>query len=426
VRVFVDSGWLGRSLSLGNGIMQLAEVPSLSAGEAAAEDFARLFNKFQVVILRGYGVSALNKDEHRFGLRNLHELSITHPESVAKTWGVENGPAALKPALLGRAADLAAQSGSQTDGGERWYTSFLVQKDGAFEKLLGELPIREPEVLSPLNAFHTPCTWVFVCKNVGGANGSTGANAPANPLLGRAEHIDAVQHSGTWHLQVSGTKRWRIRPNTGGDWAAARVPSAVRSAAGGSGPFTASDVPTLNKGQSHLTVTVEAGDVFVINTRLWFHQTEIHDTSSAAERVSFSYARDFFLPHALPSHAADKNAMGAGEAVSSEMTNVEGTYATSSFETEDVVMTETALEALVNFEFCAENNYVACVECLRPLADDMPVRVAKLMAGQLDRFDVLEARRSKLSAEQMGDSCAANVKMLPLNAAFCDKVCLQR
>ena len=226
--------------------MKLCTVPELLPGCASPEAFQRVYAQHQVVLLKQYRYGKPAADDASnfgFGLEQLANLHAQYPQAVAKTWGVENGPASLRPSHL--TANLAPicsgdgggggdESGTSSTSavatsatslvvGDRWYASFLVQKDAAFHQLLHELPVSEPPALTALKAHHTPCIWVFVCKNVGSKIvGDDGTFAPAEPFRGRVEHIDAVQHSGTWHLQVSGTKRWRIRPNIGGDWAAAR------------------------------------------------------------------------------------------------------------------------------------------------------------------------------------------------------------
>lgn len=326
----------------------------------------------------------------------------------------------------------------------------------------------EPPVLAAVHAHHTPCIWVFVCHNTtagappnaaGGRDSSNnGKYVRAEPFRGRVEHIDAVQHSGTWHLQVSGTKTWKIRPNSRGDWAAVRY-----SCNGGSDssstnnsvvPHDDGDAPpTLKSGLSHLTVVVEAGDVFVINTRLWFHQTHIDDTAAATEQVSFSYARDFYLPAALEEAksksatpgvdgrvAAKSNALGSGSEkieapdilVPSEMTNVEGTYATHALEPGDVVLSEEPVVALVNHQYCSQNGYVACAACLHSCVVAAPTVFVGLLLGKLSRTDVLRQQRTALTQQIMGSTAAAaevhraQLSRLPLHVCFCDKQCFER
>jgi len=59
-------------------------------------------------------------------------------------------------------------------------------------------------------------------------------------------------------------------------------------------------------------VDVEEGDVFVINTRLWWHRTEIpgwevgRDDHHRRDNVSISYARDIYLDGTQPSKDEDE------------------------------------------------------------------------------------------------------------------------
>ena len=52
----------------------------------------------------------------------------------------------------------------------------------------------------------------------------------------------------------------------------------------------------------HLKVVVEEGDLFVLNTRAWFHRTELEEGGGGGGDGdwSISAARDFFLPPATP------------------------------------------------------------------------------------------------------------------------------
>ena len=452
----------------------LSRVPVLTPEEVGEEGakFSEVYEKHQVVLLKGYGsacdVSGVGK---RFGLKDLDDLRRAYPDAVAKTWGVENGPETLQPDLLSAAArGGSAVSERSNDPGEgegvfspdscknctRWYTSFLVQQDGAFEQLRAKIPMPEPPVLAAVHAHHTPCIWVFVCHNtttgapppldanaVGGRDSNdNGECVHAEPFRGRVEHIDAVEHSGTWHLQVSGTKTWKIRPNSGGDWAAVRY-----SCSGSSGSPDKSTrphaPPTLKPGLSHLTVRVEAGDVLVINTRLWFHQTHIDDTAAATEQVSFSYARDFYLPEALQAKGATTNGLdgsvasdmlGSGDGkneapdlVPSEMTNVEGTYATHALKPGEVVLSEEPVAALVNHQYCSQNGYVACATCLQSFVVATPTVFVGLLLGKLNRADILRQQRAALMQQAgISEVHRDQLSRLPLHISFCNTECLER
>jgi hypothetical protein len=108
---------------------------------------------------------------------------------------------------------------------------------------------------------HSNCIWVFFGQNMG-----------AEAMKGRDEHIDQVYHSGTWHVQLAGTKVWNLRPNLDGEWPSGSPPP----------------IPSLR-------VEVKAGEIIMINTRLWFHATELPCTADARDQLSLSYARDFHI-----------------------------------------------------------------------------------------------------------------------------------
>ena len=389
--------------------LELDSVPILSPTCSAAA-FQAIYDKFQVVLLRDTTStkSPLPSPTAAFGLTQLAELYKQHSASIQKTFGVENGPSDFTPQqMVESTMSVGAEPSKTGENGDvvaslravkkmspqRWYASYLVQKDKAYEHLASMIPLKEPKVLLELKTHHTPCIWVFVCRNIAGTE-----SGKVSPLRGRAEHIDAVQHSGTWHLQVSGTKTWRIRPNHTGSWTQARVGS-TQEGNHMSPSLVASTNTTQNGGKPeppmHLEVVVKAGDVFVINTRLWFHQTHINDTASARQQVSFSYARDFYFVSALhhsqtgPSgNLATTLEVGGGQsesdaaktddesqshgsietetAVDMHMQNVEGTYAVQDFDEGDVVLEEQPLCAVIHHGTCAkDNDYVACASCLR-------------------------------------------------------------
>mmetsp|Transcript_14634 Transcript_14634/g.31204 ORF Transcript_14634/g.31204 Transcript_14634/m.31204 type:complete len:678 (-) Transcript_14634:130-2163(-) len=45
------------------------------------------------------------------------------------------------------------------------------------------------------------------------ATTTTAKTTNTSTLAGRAEHVDEVTHSGTYHVQIAGTKTWKIRPH---------------------------------------------------------------------------------------------------------------------------------------------------------------------------------------------------------------------
>jgi hypothetical protein len=125
-------------------------------------------------------------------------------------------------------------------------------------------------------------------------------------LIGRAEHVDEVTHSGTYHIQVSGTKTWKIRPHPDSFLAEEfmlnseegsrlrDLPGAEQEGSGGK-----SDKCWI------IRINVEEGDVFVLNTKVWYHCTELNFAPNSASSLpssewSISVAQDFYLPVPCP------------------------------------------------------------------------------------------------------------------------------
>jgi hypothetical protein len=114
----------------------------------------------------------------------------------------------------------------------------------------------------------------------GATGGGGGGGGGGCDLQGRPEHTDAVDHSGTWHVQLSGLKTWHIRP----------VESAPEFE--GCPPDCGDDeLEGVKEGGGGYVVECEAGDLLLINTRAWWHRT----TLPVQEGNSVSYARDFYL-----------------------------------------------------------------------------------------------------------------------------------
>lgn len=116
-----------------------------------------------------------------------------------------------------------------------------------------------------------------------------------------------IPHSGTWHAQLSGTKTWFLRPDSTTVWPM--------------GP-----APLVN---TPLSVTVDPGDILLINTKLWYHRTEIGNTAAAADQLSFSVAHDFYdLAFAIPSLQEV------------DMTNIEDSWASQDISAGTVISSE--------------------------------------------------------------------------------------
>lgn len=135
---------------------------------------------------------------------------------------------------------------------------------------------------------HSNAAWVFFGRNMGG-----------RALRGRPEHTDAIQHSGTWHVQLKGEKVWTVRPTA----------ELQRQA------------PSL-KGGKPVKIHCREGDVLCINTRLWWHKTHI----PAGCKLSISVARDMYLDGTRPGAC--------------DMTNAEGHYAVRPIQKGAIIFTE--------------------------------------------------------------------------------------
>jgi hypothetical protein len=142
--------------------------------------------------------------------------------------------------------------------------------------------------------------WLFVGRNTNG-----------EPMPGRSEHTDNIAHDGTFHHQVVGSKTWKLRPT-----------QELRERCDEDHDLALKD---------HYEVTVEEGDIIVLNTRIWWHQTELPaSTSTKTGVLSISYARDMYLDGKQP------------EAGDTEfMSSLDGAWATDFIAKGTVLLTET-------------------------------------------------------------------------------------
>eukprot|EP01062_Namystynia_karyoxenos_P067943 TRINITY_DN62093_c0_g1_i1.p2 TRINITY_DN62093_c0_g1~~TRINITY_DN62093_c0_g1_i1.p2 ORF type:complete len:413 (+),score=112.98 TRINITY_DN62093_c0_g1_i1:67-1305(+) len=284
----------------------VCKPPELRGGGGLAE-LLSLYGPAQVCLVRARGAP-----QGAAAFRRLRAVQGDHPAMVARTFSIESPGGAPQAAQRSRAPappttpDALFRSATPLSG--RWYASFIVQGEkAALQSVLRWVPHPVPPCLCgsapqqsgerkrrrgaaaaeapPQVARHSECVWFFL-----------GRNTAAECMPGRPEHTDDVTHCGTWHLQLQGAKTWHLRPTE--------------------------ELLQRNPSLSPCTVTCRPGDVLVVNTRLWWHRTELPDTRGAAEGLSVSYARDFRLVDAQP---------GGGDAddddESADMTNVEGLYA---------------------------------------------------------------------------------------------------
>jgi len=141
-------------------------------------------------------------------------------------------------------------------------------------------------------------------------------------LRGRPEHTDAVDHSGTWHVQLKGTKTWFVRPCVDAhDWSS-RPPELKEGQQG---------VVKEGRGGYRLRIDCREGDLLLINTRAWWHKTEIGPQESG---LSISYARDFYLDDKKKKSAARHGEKTNDQTLDPRM------FASKNFKAMEIVMRE--------------------------------------------------------------------------------------
>lgn len=260
----------------------------MSSKNVAPQDILAAYNVFQVVHLRNV---TFPRTTDQLSWKSIGALFAELDEQDQDSWCIETTTEeAVTPTTF-----LAPSFLNQT----RAYCSFLVQKDRmALQSTLEKVPLLGFEWAKWA---YEPALWVFFGRN------------PCGPeMQGRPEHTDSVSHDGTWHFQLSGRKRWVLRPSLEMlNHLAQRLPHRLMQSW---------------QEECLLEVDCKEGDVMIINTKLWFHQTRI-----PPQRIpSVSYARDFrFKPHSTVA----PNSSGG-------MTNVDGIYATSPIEEGTIVFTE--------------------------------------------------------------------------------------
>jgi len=227
-------------------------------------------------------------------LRDVYKSLAERTEEKRDVWCVENGiDQPEDPALLLRPCEKEA---------EQWYGSFIVNLDKATAKEKNiidslplenfELPLAKSEGSEQLDYSNT--LWFFI-----------GRNQLKEPICGRKLHTDDVPQNGTWHLQVSGRKTWCIKPTE-------ELKKKIK-------------VPV----EEEVRIECNRGDILLINTRLWWHRTEINSTNDASDNVCVSIARDLFI--------------GKKPDGPSDMTNIDGFYAAEDMDADTVVVRESAL-----------------------------------------------------------------------------------
>lgn len=310
-------------------------VPMLGA-DCTFDEFMRCWNRTRCVLLRPRRTSARHRAASSPQLcecfEPIRKRLRAHQKHIAASFTVESGSGrnSKRPRAVGPSSPAELLGAAEPPGGA-WYCSWLVQEAALAAALDKAVPCVRPACLSACP--HERATWWFV-----------GSNDSAAALPGRPEHTDAVHHSGTWHYQLEGAKRWSLRPTE----------ELLASAAG--------ERPGRARGKigGGCSVVCEAGDVLVVSTRDVWHATCI--PPQPAGRLSVSYAREFNLspPPAAAGSSGGGERRGGHDGAPASFTNVDGLFATCFLPQGSLVLTEEDLEPGAELPVSATPNCEVC------------------------------------------------------------------
>jgi hypothetical protein len=138
------------------------------------------YNKFQILIIRNN-----NKNKYKFKQQELKTIYKNYKNEIEETFTIEN---------TGKSNNIF-KDGYDKKLGKSWYISYIIQKSlPLLEYFSNILPFKYPLFFDKWEKiFHYNSYWLF-----------NGYNNTGHDLQGRVEHTDSVEHSGTWHYQLSG------------------------------------------------------------------------------------------------------------------------------------------------------------------------------------------------------------------------------
>ena len=304
------------------------------------DEAIKLYNRDQLLWMRLSPTEPIT-----FSHQTINQQYEQDPAFFSNHFSVEN-PCQHDPKHLTPSAVFGKNTTDSisTDSGAYYVSSILQRNSNALSRFFESVPFAKAPFLK--DAYHDDGAWLFFGynpileeqheDNISNTSSSTSSTISSTnsastssstrgtkrkknsikknstpPISGRPEHTDKVQHSGTWHVQLSGTKTWYVRPlKSASEWMS--NPPNLKAKPGA----------CQKNSSTRLRICVQPGDLLVINTRAWWHQTEIDsqkslelvvakgqkkrrskgkknekDTSlkSNASALSISYARDFYL-----------------------------------------------------------------------------------------------------------------------------------
>ncbi|KAJ1439623.1 hypothetical protein B484DRAFT_174877 [Ochromonadaceae sp. CCMP2298] len=351
-----------------------ARLPVFELKEVTQEAALAYYKQFQVLHIRTPKLTEANCMQPLSKMKAWHSL---HKPIVENSWNIENVGTASADQLD---ADRVLQpyDAAQPELA-RFYISCILQSEETevMDSIRSDLPLHTPPFVGNEKGevgwtgfSQTSPIWVFLGRNFAGGGDDVDYSKTGTKrkrltdtalLAGRTEHTDSVSHDGTWHMQCAGSKQWRIRPlKEAAEWAG--LPPVIGAGDKGEGADAI-----------HLDVLCEAGDILMINTRLWLHQTWIPETSAAQDGVSLSYARDFFC--AASSLRAEEGEPAEVSTEDADYKNVDGLYAVRNVMCGDVVMLESEMPDAElprtddpNCEVCETEDGEGCLVAVKDIA----------------------------------------------------------
>ena len=329
----------------------ISELDSAATGEA----FWAAFDRTQAVVVRGALTRRTHSSAWWGGVGSAKQLEVVArrwPDVVGASWSVEWTPpdrSAGEPAAKRAkrraesvtASHILSSATAIAPSDAPYYASFIAQTDAdAVAFVTSSLPSPMPPYLATkgaLKVVHGAPIWLFFGRNSG-----------ATELPGRKEHTDDVTHDGTWHVQLAGSKAWMVRPTDAllQRW---RERASSRRARDGGGCSGEDAIPADGGGGGASAQTTPPqrivlgeGDVFVINTREWWHSTELPPLDAASGGrategfTSVSAARDFCIGR---KEIAVEGSGAQASSAAAPLTNREGAYAPHDIAEGDVIIT---------------------------------------------------------------------------------------
>ena len=290
------------------------QIPCVSK-ESNPEEVSKSFDIFQALYFPRLAVGgedtclSSSSSSPSLGWKDLGSLYQRLNEKDKSSWCVERASASEREEELRKSNDDFLKPTETT--GHVAYCSFVIQKDqNVLSDTVPKLPLKELACAPSWE--YEPCLWIFFGRN---------DDVQGKSLRGRPEHTDSISHDGTWHYQLSGTKRWFLRPtNTLLEHLREKLKPEEY-------------LKWKQDERNRIRIDCKKGDVLVVNTRLWHHQTVI----PAQKTPSVSYARDFWV-NKKKSDMEEIEVAGDDEKFG--MTNVDGVYAVNDIEKGTIIFTE--------------------------------------------------------------------------------------